>query len=497
MVRLWFVFVVIGLFFSTDLLGTEQKSQGSQSIHIHIDDPTFRAYSVLIPTRNIEGLPGTETDKKPKRVGAASQLREFSSLMGKLLEGSRFFDLQQLALYAPPAFSWPQVEKTDANSLKNTLTDWAARQSLGKDSVGKDSVGKEGRLADLILFSHITAVSFRRHRLEVFLVDMTAQKVSLTRTITWRTRAKFREHIYRLADEILKQYSQRPGLYSSRIVFTGKEKPDSVKQIYSCRMDGSDLQKITTDPVIHLSPAWSSDGKKILFTSYLSGNPDLYVYTVDDGSTQSLSSYEGLDSGGAADPQSNWVAFSGLGDSDADLFMVSMSGGPRRLLLKGVGLDVDPTFSRDGKYLAFVSGRFGNPHIFVAELKRSLLGSLKVVKDRRLTWAGWYNGNPAFSWDSQKIAFAGFDKEIGRFDLFLMDVDGRNLERLTLKSGDNESPSWSPNDQLLVFHSSRVVGSQKKGPPALYIMRRDGALQKKIPLPLYSAETPSWGPPVW
>lgn len=472
-------------------LGTDLMAQSSQSIHIHIDDPTFRAYSVLIPTRNLEGLPGTEIAKKSKLADSASQLREFSSLMGKLLEGSRFFDLQELALYAPPAFSWPQVEQTDANSLKNTLTDWAARHSL------KKKFGKEGKLADLILFSRITLVSFRRHRLEVFLVDMTAQKVSLARSIIWRTRAKFREQIYQLADEILEQYSQRPGLYSSRIVFTGREKPDSVKQIYSCRMDGSDLQKITSDPVIHLSPAWSSDGKKVLFTSYLSGNPDLYVYSVDDQSTQSLSSYEGLDSGGAADPKSNWVAFSGLGDSDADIFMVPMSGGTRRLLLKGVGLDVDPTFSRDGKYLAFVSGRFGNPHIFIAELKRSLLGSLKVVKDRRLTWAGWYNGNPAFSWDSKKIAFAGFDKEIGRFDLFLMDVDGRNLERLTLKSGDNESPSWSPNDQLLVFHSTRMVGSQKKGPPGLYIMRRDGALQKKIPLPLHSAETPSWGPPVW
>ena len=36
-----------------------------------------------------------------------------------------------------------------------------------------------------------------------------------------------------------------------------------------------------------------------------------------------------------------------------------------------------------------------------------------------------------------------------------MDPDGRNLERLILKSGDNENPSWSPNGQMIVFQSNR------------------------------------------
>ncbi|MEZ4741380.1 MAG: hypothetical protein R3B45_02870 [Bdellovibrionota bacterium] len=52
-------------------------------------------------------------------------------------------------------------------------------------------------------------------------------------------------------------------------------------------------------------------------------------------------------------------------------------------LLGGSGLDVDPTFSPNGKWLAFVSGRFGNPHIFRASLEWNQdHTSVRVLNDK-------------------------------------------------------------------------------------------------------------------
>jgi dipeptidyl aminopeptidase/acylaminoacyl peptidase len=153
-------------------------------------------------------------------------------------------------------------------------------------------------------------------------------------------------------------------------------------------------------------------------------------------------------------------------------------------------------FSPNGKWLAFVSGRFGNPHIFRAELDwNKERTSVKVAGDKRLTYAGWYNATPAWSPDSEKIAFGGYDKDIDRWDLFMMNPDGTKLERLTLQTGDSESPSWSPNGQLIVFQSNRIGIRNVKGPsPALYIMNRDGSGQRKLQTGLYEAQTPKWSP---
>ena len=219
--------------------------------------------------------------------------------------------------------------------------------------------------------------------------------------------------------------------------------------------DGANVRQVTKVDSLHLSPSWAPDGRSIVYTSYRSGDPDLYKHDLKTDKVTKLSGYRGIDSGGQFDAISNNVAFSGSVKGDTDIYVVPREGGKRKLLIKGRGLDVDPTFSPNGKWLAFVSGRYGNPHIFRADLSRQG-DKIRVLSDHRLTWAGWYNGTPAWSNDSQKIAFAGYDREIDRFDIFMIEPNGKKLERLTLRTGDNESPSWSPNSQLIVFPQTEM-----------------------------------------
>ena len=77
-----------------------------------------------------------------------------------------------------------------------------------------------------------------------------------------------------------------------------------------------------------------------------------------------------------------------------------------------------------------------------------------------------------------------------------MDPDGRNLERLTLKTGDNENPSWSPNGQMIVFQSNRKGTANIKTRAQVFYMMRDGSRQRKLALPFYDVQTPTWSPQV-
>jgi TolB protein len=301
----------------------------------------------------------------------------------------------------------------------------------------------------------------------------------------------------RYADLLLQAYTGKPGIFSSKLAFVGRRQKGDEKQIFISDFDGSNLIQVTKEKFIHLSPNWSPDGKKLVFTSFRSGNPDLYTYDLTNGTVKVLSNSPGMNSGGAFTPDGSQVAFTGAIAGDTDIFLIDAKGGQRKAFIQGQGLDVDPAFSPDGKYIAYVSGRYGNPHIFLGELTK-VNNQFRVVRDSRMTWQGWYNTTPSWTYDSAKIAFAGYDREIDRYDIFIMNPDSKKqqLERLTIRSGDNESPSWSPNGQLLVFQSNRSGDQNVKSRAQLWVMNRDGSHQRKLDIGLYEVFTPKWGPQI-
>jgi TolB protein len=326
-------------------------------------------------------------------------------------------------------------------------------------------------------------------------VDIRQGKLLVSKKYSKMTSGIIKERVAHFVDKILEAYTGKPGIFNTRLVFVGRKNKGDSKQIYVSLFDGSGAYPITSDPSPHLSPSWSRDGRYITYTSYEDKNPDLFIFDTQTKKKRKLSGRKGLNSGANWSNNNQLIAYTGSVDGDADIYLVTPSGDQQRVLIRGSGLDVDPMFSPNGKWLAFVSGRFGNPHIFRGELQWDGDSKVRVLSDKRLTFAGWYNATPTWSPDSEKIVFSGYDKEINRFDLFMMNPDGTQLERLTLRSGDNERPSFAPNGQLIVFHSSRGPNREDiKGPGQLYLMNRDGSNQIKLETGLFEAQTPQWSP---
>ena len=70
-------------------------------------------------------------------------------------------------------------------------------------------------------------------------------------------------------------------------------------------------------------------------------------------------------------------------------------------------------------------------------------------------------------------------------DIYLINVDGSGLTRLTSNSGLNGSPSWSPDGRQIAFSSNR------DGTHKIYIMNADGSNQHAI---AERGTQPSWSP---
>jgi TolB protein len=159
---------------------------------------------------------------------------------------------------------------------------------------------------------------------------------------------------------------------------------------------------------------------------------------------------------------------------------MNADGSGARRLTREPSLDLSPTWSPDGKRIAFVSDRSGTPQIYVMNADGS--------STRRLTFQGNYNQTPAWSPRGDLIAFTARD-ERKVFDVFVISVDNGRIDRITQDQGrTNEEPSWAPNGRMLTFRTDRA------GPSALVVSDAKGERQTIVAQGGGELTGPAWGP---
>ncbi|MCD6225088.1 MAG: Tol-Pal system beta propeller repeat protein TolB, partial [Deltaproteobacteria bacterium] len=262
-----------------------------------------------------------------------------------------------------------------------------------------------------------------------------------------------RRIVRRFCSEIIYHLTGNKGIFNSRIAFISNA--SGHKEIYICDFDGYNPKRFTFNNNITLSPAWSSDGRWLAFTSYLKGRPDLYIKNVTQ-KRGAIVAKKGINTTPAWVPGKFELAatFSFLGDQE--IYMLTGKGKITKRLTVSKGIDSSPSFSPDGKKMAFVSKRAGTPQIYIKNFESGNVN--------RLTFNGRYNTEPNWSPRGDKIAYSSMSN--GEINIFVIGIDGRNLMQLTNSSGDNESPSWSPDGSLILFSSTRA----REGHAGIYIM---------------------------
>jgi TolB protein len=234
-------------------------------------------------------------------------------------------------------------------------------------------------------------------------------------------------------------------------------------QIYTMKIDGSDLRKVSTGKGRTTCGYFYPGSKQILFASTHETSPEC----------PPRPSYE---------RGYVWPIYAGY-----DIYRANPDGSNVTPLTRTPGYDAEATIAPDG-LIVFTSVRDGDMEIY------SMKSDGSDVK--RLTNRPGPDGGPFFSWDGKQVAFRGKPLSPGReldeyrallkeglwrpteLELFLMNRDGSNLRQVTRLGGANFAPSWHPDGKRLIFASNKA--DPKGRDFDIYLVNLDGTGLERV-----------------
>jgi TolB protein len=333
-----------------------------------------------------------------------------------------------------------------------------------------------------------SSVSFDkgRYQAEVRLFDVTKGVQILGRLypLIGKVATPGRELAHYAGNDIIEALTGEPGIFRTRILMSCGQR---TKEIYVMDFDGANVTALTRDGNFALSPSWAPDGKRILFTSYREWgtkgalNPNLYMYDLSTHQRTVVSATKGLNTGGVFHPFQEKIAYTHSQNGRPEIYILDLIKKTRFPITKTLFFSVEPDWSPDGNRLVFSSSKTGRPHIWVSNADGSA--------SRRLTFAGVYNSSPNWSPKGDKIVFAGQDNDGNNFNIFTIDPNGSNLQRLTSDSFSNENPVYSPDARFIAYSSN------ESGVYQIKVMTARGTRSKTLtPKSLGPCKQPRWSP---
>ena len=176
--------------------------------------------------------------------------------------------------------------------------------------------------------------------------------------------------------------------------------------------------------------------------------------------------------------------------TQSDLYIADADGGNARKLVAGAHRDYNASFSFDGQWVVFTSERYGSADIF--RVRRDGIGLERLTDDAA------YDDQAALSPDGGLLAFVS-TREAGSTDIYILNLKTGHLRNVTDAPGGDFRPSWSPDGQMLAFSSDRGTTFQKATgrwehvhAASVYIMDVEGQGLRKLSAPDRLGGSPKW-----
>ena len=281
-------------------------------------------------------------------------------------------------------------------------------------------------------------------------------------------------------------YCEEADYKNTRIAFNSYLDGDS--DIYIINPDGTGLLNITDDEYNNFLPSWSPDGRKIVYTSR--PEDDIYIIDINGKNKRNLTNSSNYASFPDWSPDGEKIIYmseTNTNKQEYNIFVINTDGSNLIQLTDNSCVNTYPKWSPDGNKIAFISNRNGSFDLFTMDVNgRNVkylatltnIQTLDIIEALSLSWSP----------DGSKIAFTAESQ--GNFDIFTINVDGTGMTNITETISNNEAlPDWSADSSVIAF-----ISIDDNNILQLYIMNKDGSGKKQITDYQFNNSNPEWSP---
>jgi TolB protein len=247
----------------------------------------------------------------------------------------------------------------------------------------------------------------------------------LTQTVSG---TNLRNALLKAADVAVNKTSGLRGYFAGKLAFIGDRTGKS--EVYTSDLFFGDLFKWTGDGKQVLGPRWSPDGRQVVYTSYRTSFPDIYVIDFVSRRVSLLASFKGTNSGGRFSPDGSRLAMVLSGEGNPEVYVGNAQGRSLKRMTTNQSVEASPTFSPDGSRLLFVSDAAGGPQLYTMPSTGGQMSRLPTNISKYCAEPDWSAADPS------KIVFTA---GVGR---------GYQVAVYDQKAGTSKIVSKAPTDAI-------------------------------------------------
>ncbi|MFN0065719.1 MAG: Tol-Pal system protein TolB [Chlamydiales bacterium] len=303
--------------------------------------------------------------------------------------------------------------------------------------------------------------SLRQHSFSLFAFNVATGSVKKMQDLSLcGDLSKDRQIIHKAADLICATLFGEEGIASSRILYTLRTRPSEsslqwVTEVWEADYDGSNAHQLTHDGYLCVTPAYITD-HQFLYVSYKIGQPKIYWGSTAGGEAKRLSYIRGNQLMPTLSSKQDKIAFICDVTGNPDLFVQDFSlesgmiGKAQQIFSAPQAAQGCPTFSPDGKKIAFVSNKDGTARVYVMTIP-SIGTNLKDLHPHIISRKNHNNTSPCWSPDGKKIAYSATCQGVRQ--IWIYDFESGEESQLTEGNEHKENPTWASNSLHLLYNT--------------------------------------------
>ncbi|MFI5357961.1 MAG: biopolymer transporter Tol [Opitutales bacterium] len=255
-----------------------------------------------------------------------------------------------------------------------------------------------------------------------------------------------RQALLKAADVAVAKTSGLRGYFAGKIAFVTER--GGQQTIMTSDLFFGELQSHPVQGKEIIGPRWSPDGGRIIFTSYRTGFPDIYVLDVRAHQLNVFASFKGTNSGAHFSPDGSRVAMILSGEGNPDIYIGNAQGRQIKRVSHDQSVKASPCWSPDGSRLVFTSDAAGGPQLYLMSAAGGPMSRLTTNLSRYCAEPDWSTADP------RKIVFTA---GVGRgYQTALYDFGTGTSRIITKAPMDSIEPVWLADGRhvLCTFRTS-------------------------------------------